>query len=129
MTILLDTHCWVWLNSEPERFSPPTLSLLESGETDLLFSAASAWEISIKHASGKLRLPTSPREFVETRVESLRTKALPITFHHALRAGALPRHHGDPFDRLLVAQAQVEGVPIVTADPQLRRYDVELIDA
>lgn len=128
MTLLLDTHCWIWLNAEPERFSPQTRSQLESDDTDLVFSAASAWEIAIKHASGKLRLPTSPREFVETRVESLRTKTLPITHRHALRAGALPRHHRDPFDRLLIAQAQIAGVRVVTDDPQFRRYDVEIVD-
>lgn len=128
MTLLLDTHCWIWLNAEPERFSPHTLSQLESDDTDLVFSAASAWEIAIKHAGGKLRLPTSPREFVETRVESLRTKTLPITHGHALRAGALPRHHRDPFDRLLIAQAQVAGIRLVTDDPQFRRYDVQIVD-
>jgi PIN domain nuclease of toxin-antitoxin system len=129
MRILVDTQCWLWLNSEPERLSPTTIALLESETTDLLLSAASVWEIAIKHATGKLTLPVSPGEFVETRLRNLRTSSLPITHPHALQAGMLPRYHHDPFDRMLVAQAQTERLRLLTADPQLRRYDVELIDA
>jgi PIN domain nuclease of toxin-antitoxin system len=127
--LLIDTQCWLWLNAAPERLSPTTLSLLESDDTDLLLSAVSAWEIAVKHATGKVRLPMSPRDFVETRLQSLRTNSLPLTHAHALRAAELPRHHRDPFDRLLVAQAQIEGLRLVTGDPKLRRYDVELVVA
>ena len=129
MTVLVDTQCWLWLNSEPERLSPATIALLESEDTELRLSAASAWEIAIKHAAGKLTLPVSPHEFVETRLRTLRTSSLPITHVHALRAGELPQHHHDPFDRMLVAQAQIERLPLVTADRRLRRYEVELIEA
>ena len=128
MRLLLDTHAWVWIGSNPERFSDRTRSILEAAETDLLLSAASAWEIAVKHARGKLKLPVPPREYVETRLQHTRTLPLSVTHVHALRSAELPRHHRDPFDRLLVAQAQIEGLRIVTADPQIRRYDVEILE-
>jgi PIN domain nuclease of toxin-antitoxin system len=127
--LLLDTQCWIWIGLTPERFSDRTRSLIAADDTELLFSASSAWEIAIKYAKGRLPLPEAPRTYVETRLQRTRTTPLPMTHLHALRAGALARHHRDPFDRLLIAQAQIEGVPIVTADPQFRRYDVELIEA
>ena len=102
---------------------------MEDSSAELFLSAASAWEIAIKSASGKLRLPTQPDLYVPATAEALRTTALPVTFAHALRVARLPRHHGDPFDRLIVAQAQVEGLSSVTADPKLSTYDVELIQA
>src|SRR3990167_6444198 len=97
------------MTSFPERLSPASRALLDTIETELGFSAASAWEMAIKHARGKLRLPAPPAEYVRTRLRRTRTFPLPITPEHGLRAGALPRHHGGPFDRLLIAQAQLEG--------------------
>jgi len=127
--ILLDTQCWLWLAAFPEKLSPRARALVETTDHDLFFSAASAWEIAIKHGLGKLRLPESPERYVTTRVDRLRTEPLSIEQAHALRVAALPPHHRDPFDRMLVAQAQVEHLPILTSDPVFGRYDVDVIPA
>ena len=103
------------------------LVLVEARETNLMLSAASAWEIAIKHRLGKLSLPAPPAEYVPSRLRLLRTSPLPISDEHALRTGELPPHHRDPFDRLIVAQTQLEDVSILTADRQLAQYDVEII--
>lgn len=128
MRILFDTHCWLWVLESPERFSADARAVLESGRNEYLLSAASAWEIAIKHALGRLRLPMAPAEFVRSRLELGRTTPLPIVHSHALGAGALPAHHRDPFDRVLIAQAQIEGLSIMTSDPRFRAYDVQVID-
>ena len=129
MRILLDTQCWLWMAGEPDRLSARARALVEATDNDLLLSTASVWEIAIKYALGKLKLPEPPVRFVPRRVETLQTTPLPIEHDHALRVAALPRHHRDPFDRLLVAQAQLEDVPILTADPVFSRYDVSVIAA
>jgi PIN domain nuclease of toxin-antitoxin system len=129
MRVLLDTQCWLWMASAPDRFSASTRRLLVDSKTARLLSAASAWEIAIKHALGKLRLPMSPEEYVPGRLVATRTTALAIEHEHALRVASLPPHHRDPFDRLLVAQAQMEGLPLLTADPHLAAYDIEVIRA
>ena len=94
-----------------------------------LFSAASGWEIAIKYALGKLPLPEPPDQYVPDRMQSSGVDALPIRMEHALRVAQLPAHHRDPFDRLLIAQAQIERVPLLTADSQLSLYDVALLPA
>jgi PIN domain nuclease of toxin-antitoxin system len=127
--ILLDTQCWLWMQLSPERLSPEARTRLTSPENDLMLSAGSAWEIAIKHSLGKLRLPIEPAEYVPSRLAATRTVSLAIDHRHALRVGQLPRHHRDPFDRILIAQAQVEALPILTADPQFAAYDVEVLRA
>lgn len=112
--------------SEPERFSEPSRQLLTDRQNELFLSAASAWEIAIKFALGRLRLPEPPALFVERRMAEDRLGALPILHSHALRVAELPAHHSDPFDRLLVAQAQVEGHTLLTADRELAKYDVSI---
>jgi PIN domain nuclease of toxin-antitoxin system len=129
MRILVDTQCWLWMSAAPERFRVSTLALLERDTTELLVSAASAWEIAIKHAFKKLHLPLSPGDYVESRLRQTRATPLPISHAHALWAGELPPRHRDPFDRLLVAQAQLERVPILTADRSFQLYDVDVIEA
>lgn len=129
MRVLLDTHCWLWMTEAPERFSTASREMIESDASQLFLSAASAWEIAIKCALGKLTLPVRPSEYVETRLQDTRTAPLPISHLHALHVGELPRHHRDPFDRLLIAQAQLERLSILTADPHFQPYDVELIQA
>jgi PIN domain nuclease of toxin-antitoxin system len=109
---------------EPERLSEPTRHLLRHPERDLFLSTASAWEIAIKVAAGKLRLPQPPAALVAKWMSEDRVAALPILLAHALRAGELPPHHRDPFDRLLIAQAQIEGLTLLTADRELAQYDV-----
>lgn len=87
-------------------------------------SAATVWEIEIKRALGRLRAPDD----IAARVDDSGYERLTITFEHAAEAGRLPRHHGDPFDRMLVAQARLEGLTLVTADESIRRYDVPVLD-
>ncbi len=95
--------------------------------TDVAFSLASAWELAVKVGSGRLELPGAIERYLPDRLRHHGFELMPIDLSHALRAGALPRIHGDPFDRMLVAQAQIEGMPILTADPAIGRYDVETI--
>jgi PIN domain nuclease of toxin-antitoxin system len=114
------------MQSEPERLSREVRELLEDVGNDLLFSAASSWEIAIKHALGRLPLPSPPAQYVPERIESSGVIPLPIHHSHALEITRLPDLHRDPFDRILVAQARLEGVPILTADPQITHYDVEI---
>jgi PIN domain nuclease of toxin-antitoxin system len=127
VTILLDTQCWLWWLVSPERLSPEALARLADAENTLLLSAASSWEIAIKHSLGKLPLPEPLEAFVSSRMARDGIAALPVQHVHALRVATLPLHHRDPFDRLLIAQAQVEGIPIMTADPVFHRYAVEVI--
>lgn len=127
MRILLDTQCWLWMSLSPERFSSRARALVEARENILYLSAASAWEIAIKHALGKLRLPAPPIEYVPARLAVLGVQALAIEHQHALQVATLPAHHRDPFDRLLVAQAQLGDLPILTADPLIAAYDVKTI--
>lgn len=129
MKILLDTQCWLWMLSAPERFSSHARALVVATENELCLSAASAWEIAIKYALGKLQLPEPPARYVPSRLRETRTSPLAVEHGHALRVAELPPHHRDPFDRLLIAQAQVEDLPILTADPVLSQYDVEIITA
>ncbi len=129
MRILVDTQCWIWMTAAPERFSASARALVETTEHDLYLSAASAWEIAIKYSIGKLKLPEPPGEYVPARIDTTRVRALAIDHAHALQVAALPRHHRDPFDRLLVAQAQIEDLTILTADALFDAYDVSTIGA
>ena len=125
MRVLIDTQCWLWMSASPERLSKRTQELLRDAGTERLLSVASIWELAIKHQLGKISLPVSPLDFVPSRLETTQTDALPISAAHALRVGTLPRHHRDPFDRMIVAQAMVEGVAVLTADRVFARYEVE----
>jgi PIN domain nuclease of toxin-antitoxin system len=125
--VLLDSHAVLWWDSAEERLSAPIRDLLRDGGTEVLVSVASLWEIAIKVAKVSLELPSSPEHYLPDRLRKYRWVALPIEVDHALRAAALPRIHADPFDRLLVAQSQVEALPLVTGDPAITRYDVETI--
>jgi PIN domain nuclease of toxin-antitoxin system len=123
---LLDTHCWLWLQASPEQLSPEVLQLLGNPHNDLLLSAASSWEIAIKYALGKLPLPEPPSRYVPRRMAASGSRGLAVEHAHTLRVAELPMHHRDPFDRLLVAQAQIEKLVLVTVDPQFESYDVEI---
>jgi PIN domain nuclease of toxin-antitoxin system len=127
MKILLDTHCWLWWMTEPDRLCTKARELIEERENTILLSAASSWEIAIKYAMGKLELPESPEVFVPKRIARDSLTSLPVEHVHALRVATLTPYHSDPFDRLLVAQAQIENLPILTVDRQFKPYDVELI--
>ncbi|MEA2345493.1 MAG: hypothetical protein QOF63_3662 [Thermoanaerobaculia bacterium] len=127
MRFLIDTHCWLWAITSPERLKPLAMDLIESKDNTVVFSAVSAIEIAVKFSIGKLRLPEPPEAFVGSRMASLAMAPLPIQINHALRVGLLPLLHRDPFDRLLVAQSQIERLPLMTADETIVEYDVEVI--
>ena len=129
MRLLLDTHVWLWLQAEPERLSPRALDAVTDDGNDLILSAASSWEIAIKFALGKIGLPEPPATYVPSRMQRNGVEGLPVEHRHALAVSALPQHHRDPFDRLLVAQASEDDLTIVTADPAFAAYDVDRIDA
>ena len=124
---LVDTECWLWWHLDPERLGPEAMALLEERRSPLLLSAASSWEIAIKVGLGKLELPVPPERFVPEQMAEDGIDPLPIEHAHALRVARLPPHHSDPFDRLLVAQAQLERCSLLTADAQLFGYDVDLV--
>ncbi len=123
---LLDTHVWLWLQATPERVPVAIREALADEANELLLSAASSWEIAIKHGLGKLPLPEPPRMYVPDRMRRSGTLGLAVEHGHALAVADLPQLHGDPFDRLLIVQAQSLGLRLVTADAQLAEYDVEL---
>ena len=128
MKVLLDTHTFLWWNSSHgSRLSARAREILEDAGTDGLVSVVSAYEIAMKAARGMVELPDEPSRYVPDRLAQHGFEALAVELRHVLRAGALPFVHRDPFDRLLVAQAQLEGIPIVTADPAIAQYDVEVI--
>ncbi|MGE0862533.1 MAG: type II toxin-antitoxin system VapC family toxin [Vicinamibacterales bacterium] len=128
MKFLLDTHCWIWLTGDWSRLPSPVRRRILRDPAELVCSSVSIIEVGIKHAAGRLRLEGGPERLV-AELRSDRVAFLGITIEHALRMASLPVHHQDPFDRLLVAQAQVEGLTLVSADPNVLAYDVAAIDA
>ncbi len=127
MRALLDTQIWLWSLVSPERIGSRGRELLQDPRNVLALSAASSWEIAIKYRLGRLPLPERPEEFIPPRLARDGIEALPVSHHHACRVSELPDHHRDPFDRLLIATAQLEGLLLITADRQLGAYDVDLM--
>ncbi|MCY3862039.1 MAG: type II toxin-antitoxin system VapC family toxin [bacterium] len=126
-TVLLDTQVFLWMHAAPDRLSSSAQSMLADSSQRVLLSAVSSWEIAIKHALGRLDLPEPPAEYVLSRIASSRLTAIAIEHSHALFAGALPLHHRDPFDRLLIGQAGELGIPVMTSDQVFDQYDVGVI--
>ena len=118
MTFLLDTHVLLWSLSEPSALPATVRQQIQEARHAVFVSAASVWEISIKKALGKL---TSPGDLVDVLTAS-RFSPLPVGWLHASLAGELPPHHEDPFDRMLIAQAQIEGLTLLTHDRRLKAY-------
>ena len=127
MRALLDAHAFIWWVLELPELSETCREVVGDGDNDIIVSAASAYEIAYQAEQGRLELPEPADAYVRGRLAANGFGSLAIELAHALRAATLPRIHGDPFDRLLVAQAQIEGIPILTADPAIGRYDVETI--
>jgi PIN domain nuclease of toxin-antitoxin system len=127
MRALLDTHAFLWWINDDPRLSDTARELVGNGESELFLSAASGWEIAIKMRLGRLEVREDPEQFIFDQLALNDIAVLPISMNHALRTAALPDHHRDPFDRMLVAQSQIEQLPIVTADPLIARYAVEVI--
>ncbi len=122
-TVLLDTQALLLWSADERKMSTRARLLLEDRRTRAVVSAASVWEMAIKQHRGKLRLP----EGYFDALFASDVQLLAITERHALAAGRLPMHHADPFDRMLVAQAQAEGVSLVGSDPAFAAYDVDVI--
>lgn len=124
MRLLLDTHVFLWLHTEPERLGEH-LGTVEDQRNELLASAVISWEMAIKSGLGRLSLPEPVERYVPARIRDIGAVAVPIEHTHALAVVALPRLHGDPFDRLLVAQAKLLDVTLLTADPAIAEYPVQ----
>jgi PIN domain nuclease of toxin-antitoxin system len=127
MKVLLDTHCWLWWIAQPEKLNEVARREIIDTKNDVYLSAASSWEIAIKYSLGKLVLPEPPEDFVPKRLARDAIFPLPVQHLHALHVCKLPYHHKDPFDRLIISQAMIEGIPIMTVDRQFESYDVKLI--
>jgi PIN domain nuclease of toxin-antitoxin system len=123
--LLLDSHTLVWSADVEEKLSTTARAAIADAENLVCVSAASVWELAIKIAARRLQVPGD----LTTLLAESRFATVSITADHALAAAALPRHHGDPFDRMLIAQAQLEGLTIVTRDPAFSQYDVSLLAA
>jgi len=124
---LLDTQCWLWMEAAPERLSEKVRKLILRKDTELFLSAASAWEIAIKYALGKLKLPVPPSEYVPDRMAKNGIDSIPVLSNHALRVAEMPLHHRDPFDRLIIAQALIEKFTIITSDRHFESYTVDVL--
>lgn len=124
MRILLDTHVWLWMVMTPDRLSAAARRLVSSTDTERVLSAASTWEMTIKYRLGKLKLPGDPAVLAPEWMTRTKVDPLAVLHRHTLHVASLPLHHHDPFDRLLIAQAQLEKLTVLTADPDFDRYDV-----
>jgi PIN domain nuclease of toxin-antitoxin system len=118
--LLLDTHMFIWWDRQLNRVPPALRTAIEDGSNDICVSAATVWEIAIKRARGKLDFPAPITE----TVKRLNFELLPISGAHAEHAGRLPLYHGDPFDRMLIAQAMLEGMVLGTQDVMARPYGI-----
>ena len=127
MKALLDTHAFIWWVTDDSRLSSTARGIIADESNVLFLSAASAWEIVIKVRLGKLNLPEPPETYIPSRLTMNRYESLPIQMVHALQVVNLPDFHRDPFDRIIIAQSQVEKMPIVTVDTQVTRYPVDVI--
>lgn len=127
MKYLLDTVVWLWSVGPADKIGAAGLEILANGREDIYLSAASTWEIAIKAKLGRFHLPQAPGPYVRSRMSAQRILPLSVTHNHTLAVYDLPLHHGDPFDRLIIAQAIQEGMTILTADREFRKYSVELI--
>lgn len=123
--MLLDTQVLLWALMKPGRLSVAAADAIEAGENRVFVSMASPWEISIKAALDNL----TPPDDLERQLNEKRFELLPIALRHTEAVAFLPHHHRDPFDRMLVAQAQVDGLTLVSSDREIRRYPVALLRA
>ncbi|HFD40922.1 MAG TPA: type II toxin-antitoxin system VapC family toxin [Anaerolineae bacterium] len=127
MKFLLDTHTFIWWDSEPDRLPPRVLALCQDWTNTVLLSVASVWEMQIKHQLGKLKLNLPLAELVESQRQTNNIQVLPVTLEHVLALQSLPTYHKDPFDRLLIAQANVEGAILLSSDSTMTRYPVKIL--
>jgi PIN domain nuclease of toxin-antitoxin system len=124
---LLDSVVWLWSIDPVDKISRAGREILESGQEEIYFSAATAWELGIKMRLGKLQLPSPPAQCIPAFMTKQGLRPLPVTHTHAFKVYDLPLHHNDPFDRLIIAQALVEEMVILTSDHAFEKYPVELV--
>lgn len=127
MRVLLDTHAFIWWVTDNVQLSPTARNVIADPDNVLFLSSASAWEIVIKVRLGKLDLPEPPETYIPSRLIMNRFESLSIQMAHALQVVNLPALHQDPFDRILIAQSQVEEMPIITVDNKIIQYSVDVI--
>ena len=125
--LLLDTHCLLWWLAQPEQLSATALQAISSTNAEIFVSAATGWEIATKARLGKLTIPADITAEFPLVLQTQGFSPLPIQLNHALRAGGYPQHHRDPFDRMLAAQAELEGLTLLSNDPELRAFPCELL--
>ena len=127
MRILLDTHAFLWWITGDQRLSQRSIECISDGSNELFFSVASGWEIAIKAGLGRIDIPDPLDRFVSEHLFRNHMDVLAIQLSHALHVITLPQLHRDPFDRMLISQAQIEKLPILSSDKLLAAYDVEVI--
>lgn len=127
MKILLDTCTFIWLITDSEKLSEKAKNIFMNTDNVILLSAVSSWEIAIKYALKKVKILKNPAQFIPEQMEKNRIEALPIQHSHCLKVANLLHHHRDPFDRLLIAQADIEHLFILTPDQQFKPYKVKTI--
>jgi PIN domain nuclease of toxin-antitoxin system len=127
MKLLLDTHALLWAVMQPDKLSKKVRRLLESPDTELVVSAASAWEIATKYRLGRLPDAKPILADFDDVLRRLDARTLAISHSHALRSGSYPNGHADPFDRMLAAQSEMEKIPLVSRDAALRQFRIELV--
>jgi len=125
--LLLDTQIFLWFAGRPNEIARETFLAIEDPANDVYISAAVAWEIATKHSKKKLVLPLEPALYLPARLKDLGFRSLPVTQEHALTAATLPPIHADPFDRIQIAQAQIEGMIFVTRDQHALAYPLETL--
>ena len=125
MNLLLDTHVVLWWLDDPNLLSQQAVAAIERLDNNIIVSVVSAWEIAIKKTLGKLEAPENLKEMIA----DAGFQWLPITYEHVWKIKDLPFHHEDPFDRLLVAQANVENLTLVTRDSHVKAYTIPILDA
>ena len=126
MRYLLDTHTFLWMISQHPNLSAKASQIILDPQNDLFFSSVSGFEIAIKYSLGKLALPSSPREFIPLQVQINKLILLPVQMEHGLYIAELPNYHNDPFDRLLIPQAILEDMILLTKDVHIESYPVKV---
>jgi PIN domain nuclease of toxin-antitoxin system len=127
MKYLLDTMAWLWSVHADERLNENAREIIANGREEIYLSAASSWELSIKMRTGKLNFPGSPAQVVPAFMAKQGLLSVPITNLHAVKIYDLPSHHSDPFDRIIIAQAIVEKMVVLTSDRVFEKYPIDVV--
>jgi PIN domain nuclease of toxin-antitoxin system len=127
MKVVLDTHAFLWWITDDDQLPSSARSIIGNRENELFLSAATGWEVAIKAKLGRIHLPAKVDSFIAKQLELNDIYSLPIHMSHALNVYNLPNYHRDPFDRLIISQAQLEKMSILTTDPQIARYGVKVV--